>query len=82
MNKPNRDLLVMLKQELYTPQAMEQEVSFLHELLFTVERSNSVVLAHEVININKFKISTKSIDIKNALKNNNSKPFVFLNNRN
>ena len=82
MNRPNRDLLVMLKQELYSPQAMEHEVSFLHDLLFSVERSNNVILAHEIINVNKFKISRNPSDIKKAIRTYGQKPLVFLSNKN
>lgn len=82
MNKSNRDLLVMFKQELMTPQALEHEVSLLHELLFTVERLDNFVKAHEIIDINKYKIISKPIAIKNIVRQNKEKAFVFLNNKN
>lgn len=82
MNKSNRDLLVMFKQELMTPQALEHEVSLLHELLFTVERLDNFVKAHEIIDINKYKITSKSMAIKNFVRQNKEKAFVFLNNKN
>lgn len=82
MKRPTRDLLVMLKQELYTPQAIEHEVNFLHGLLFNVERSASVHLAHELININKYKIITSPFELKKAIRSNTHQPFVFLNNKN
>ena len=46
MNKSNRDLLVLFKQDLMTPQAIEHEVGWLHELLFTVERLDNFATAH------------------------------------
>lgn len=82
MPRTNRDLLVLLKQEVMTEKAMEQQVLFLHDLLFMVEKSNWVVAAHEVININRSKISNKSVAVKKALKESSLKPFVFLNNLN
>lgn len=82
MDRPNRDLLVMFKQELYTPQALEQEVCFLHELLYSVERSIGVLQAHEIINVNKFKISSNTSELKKAIRSSQQKPFVFLNNKN
>ncbi|MDB5202256.1 MAG: hypothetical protein JWQ27_1665 [Ferruginibacter sp.] len=82
MTKPNRDLLVMFKQELMTPQAMEHEVTLLHELLFTVERLDNVVKAHELIDLNRYKIFRKDVEIKNFLRQRKEKPFIFLNNRN
>ncbi len=78
----NRDLLVLLKQEVMTAQAMEQQVHFLHDLLFQVERSRWVVNAHEIIDINRSKISSKSANIKKALRESSQKPFIFLNNLN
>ncbi len=82
MNKSNRDLLVMFKQELMTPQAMEHEVSLLHEMLFMVERLDNFVKAHEIIDLNKYKIISQSIAIKNIIRQQKDKPFVFLNNKN
>ncbi|MBK7885035.1 MAG: hypothetical protein IPJ81_15570 [Chitinophagaceae bacterium] len=56
MNKANRDLLVMFKQELMTPMAMAYEVERLHQLLFKVEKLDNLVVAHEIIDLNKFKL--------------------------
>jgi hypothetical protein len=82
MNRPNRDLLVLFKQELMSPQAMEHEVEMLHELLYTLERSENVVHAHELIDINKYKIISKPHIIRMAFRQMEEKPFVFLNNKN
>ena len=82
MNQSNRDLLVMFNQELMSPQAMEHEVSLLHEMLFTVERLDNFVKAHEIIDLNKYKIIRKASAIKNIIRQQKDKPFVFLNNMN
>lgn len=82
MINPNRDILVLFKQELMTPQAMERQVSLLHELLYNVERLDNVVTAHELIDLNKYKIIKKHVFIKEYLRNGKEKPFVFLNNKN
>lgn len=82
MNKSNRDLLVMFKQELMTPQAIEHEVSMLHEMLFHVERLDNFVKAHEIIDLNKYKITSRSVAIKNMIRQQKEKPFVFLSNKN
>jgi hypothetical protein len=82
MNRPNRDLLVLFNQELMTPQAMEHEVELLHELLHCVERSEKVIVAHEVIDLNRFKISNKPHIIREAFRQKEEKPFVFLYNKN
>ena len=82
MNKSNRDLLVMFKQELMSPQAMEHEVSLLHELLFTVERLDNVVTAYEIIDLHKYRVIRKPFLVKELLRQQKEKAFVFLNNRN
>ncbi len=82
MHNPNRDILVLFKQELMTAQAMERQVSLLHDLLYRVEKLDNLVTAHELIDLNKFKIISKSFHIKNYLRSGKEKPFVFLNNMN
>jgi len=47
MNRTNRDLLVLFKQDLLSPQAIEETVDWLHEILQTTERLNNLVVAHE-----------------------------------
>jgi hypothetical protein len=82
MNKSNRDLLVLFKQELMTPQAIEHELDSLHELLFDVERIDNFVSAHELIDLNKYKIIKTDFDIKRVIRSRKESPFVFLNNVN
>ena len=82
MNNPNRDILVLFKQELMTPQAMEHEVSLLHDLLYTVERLDNIVTSHELLDLNKNKVINKLAHIKNYLRSGKEKAFVFLNNKN
>jgi hypothetical protein len=82
MNNPNRDLLVLFNQELMTPQALEHEVSLLHELLFTVERVDNLVVAHELIDLNKYKVTNKPVEIKKFIRLKKDRPFIFLNNKN
>ncbi len=82
MNNSNRDLLVLFKEELMSPQAIAHEVEMLHELLFDVERIDNLITAHEVININRYKIHHQYQIIKDTLRSKELKPFVFLNNKN
>lgn len=65
-----------------TQQAMEHEVSLLHDLLYHVERLDNLVAAHELIDLNKYKIITKQVLIKKYLRTGKEKPFIFLNNKN
>lgn len=79
MNKINRDLLVMFNQELMSQQAIEQEVELLHEMLYHVERIDNLVIAHEVIDLNKYKIISRRMQVKEIIGSQELKPFVFLN---
>ena len=82
MNNSNRDLLVLFKQELMTPQAIEHEVAWLHELLYNVERLDNFVNAHELLDLNKFKITNSPVEIKKVVRRKKETAFVFLNNKN
>lgn len=82
MNRMNRDLLVLFNQELLSPQAIEHEVELLHELLYTVERLENIVTAHEVIDLNKYKVINQTMTVRNVIRLQELKPFVFLNCKN
>lgn len=82
MNNSNRDLLVLFNQELMTPQAIENEVELLHEILYTVENIENIVTAHEVIDVNKYKIYTTPQQLIGIIRQRELKPFVFLNCKN
>ena len=82
MNNLKRDLLVMFNQELMSPQAIEQQVELLHELLFSVERMENLATAHEIIDLNKYKVINKSLVVRNTIRTQVLKPFVFLNCKN
>jgi hypothetical protein len=78
MNNSNRDLLVLFNQELMTPQAIEHEVEQLHGILYSVEGIENIAVAHEVIDVNKYKISNSPQQLKNIFRERELKPFVFL----
>ena len=82
MNRSNRDLLVLFKEELMTPQAIEHEVELLHEMLYRFESFDNLCIAHEVIDLNRYKIRSQHHVIRNILRLKVLKPFVFLNNKN
>lgn len=82
MNNFNRDLLVLFNQELMTPQAIEFEVEKLHILLQSVERLHNLITAHEIIDLNKYKVTNKYSNLRKVLLQGELKPFVFLNNKN
>lgn len=75
-------MLVLFNQELLSPQAIEHEVELLHELLHIVERLENIVTAHEVIDLNKYKIINQKMVVRNVIRLQELKPFVFLNCKN
>ena len=81
MDKFNRDLLVLFNEE-SNSQSIENEVGFLHELLSYVEQIDSLVSAHEIVNVNKRKIYSDPKTIKETFSRKELKPFIFLNNKN
>ena len=81
MDKFNRDLLVLFKEK-SNPQSIEHEVELLHELLFYVEKIDNLVTVYEVINVNKYKISSNKKLVRETLGHKVLKPFVFLCNKN
>ncbi len=82
MNNTNRDLLVLFNQELMTPQSIEHEVELLHKILYSVESIENLIAAHEIIDLNKYKILAKSYQLRPIIRQMELKPFVFLNCKN
>lgn len=82
MNNPNRDLLVLFNHEIMTQKAIEHEVEQLHQLLYAIEGIENLIVAHEVIDLNKYKIIQKAPQLRRLLRQRELKPFVFLNCKN
>ena len=82
MHSSNRDLLVLLNNDLLSPQAIEHQVELLHEMLFKIESFDNLCIAHEILDLNRYKkISRKNL-IREHLKRKKEVPFVFLSNKN
>ena len=82
MSKSNRDLLVLFNQELMTPQSIEHEVELLHQLLYSIERIENLIIAHEILDLNKYRVVNKSLQLRKIFRQRTLKPFVFLNCKN
>lgn len=82
MNSSNRDLLVLFNQELMTPQSIEHEVELLHQLLYEIERVENLITTHEIIDLNKYRVSNKPLLLRKLFHQRKLKPFVFLNCKN
>jgi len=80
MTNLNRDIMVLLKQEFISEQALQQEVEILNKLFVQTESPESFCTAHELVDRNRITSNTKKI-----LKEANLyklRPFRFLINKN
>jgi hypothetical protein len=50
----------------------------LHEILYSVEGLDNIVAAHEVIDVNKYKIFNTPQQLRTIFRQRELKPFVFL----
>ena len=64
-------------------QDIDRQVMQLHDILYTTERPDNFAKAHELIDINRYRILRKTMQIRKALlRGLDKKPFVFLCNKN
>ena len=80
MKMPNRDLLVLLKSEFMSQQAIEQEVECLNDMLRLTESDEQYCIAHELVDSNRITSSFKKI--LKAIRFTELKQFRFLINKN
>ena len=73
---PDRDLLVLFKNELMTPWAIEREVELLNLILRRTELPAEFCKAHELVQRNR--ITAKTRKLLNAFHQTHLKPFWFL----
>ena len=79
----NRDLLVMFRQHAMTQQDIDKELYQLNNMLFTTERLDNFVGAHEILDLNRYKIINNAVEIKKMIRQKKlTKPFVFFSNKN
>jgi len=82
MKTPNRDLLVLMKDEGLDKDAMENELEQLNQLLLYFETMDNFCLAHEVFDLNRYKIIRQSATIQKLINQPELKSFVFICNKN
>ncbi len=80
MKIPNRDLLVLLKNEFMSQQAIDQEVECLNHILHEAEGDEHFCRAHELVN--RLRITTNPKKILKAIRFSELRPFHFLINKN
>ncbi|MFC4262943.1 hypothetical protein ACFOWM_08650 [Ferruginibacter yonginensis] len=73
----------MLRQRAMTQQDIDRELMQLNTMLFTAERLDNYVNAHEVLDLNRYKVINNSVEIKKMIRQKKlSKPFIFFSNKN
>lgn len=82
MRTPTRDLLVLFNEELMSPQALQHEMEALNTLLFKAEHYENILTAHELIDVNRYKIYSQRHILLRELRNRTKKPFIFFFNKN
>ena len=80
MPGPKRDILVIVKDQFLSEQAIEHEVECLNEILRIAESNEEFCIAHELVDRNR--ISHKPQRILKAIRFTELKPFRFLINKN
>lgn len=82
MKTPNRDLLVLVKDDYLNEKAIELELEKLNQLLFNYETIHNLCIAHEVFDLNVYRIHRQTKQVKKVIQQERLKPFEFLFNKN
>jgi len=77
----NRDLIILSRFMDTDTAAFEQQVRCIHEMLYLVEGTEQFCQAHEVIDLNHYRILQKGYLVRKII-SDPIKPFVFLFNKN
>lgn len=82
MKNANRDLLVLVKDAYTNKEAMQYELQQLNMLLVNFETLESFCIAHEVFDIQKYRVLTKRSQLQKIIEKDTLKPFMFICNKN
>jgi hypothetical protein len=82
MKSPNRDMLVLVKDDQTGSNALEMEMDRINKILISVETREALSIAHEVIDINRCKKIKVAHEVNTVLQDRFLKPFVFIINKN
>ena len=77
-----RDLLVLLNNEHRSQHAIDQDVEWLHDVLFHVEALENFCRAHELLDLNRYKVISNVAKVKKAVLRKDFKAFEFISNKN
>jgi len=82
MKTPNRDLLVLVKDEYHSESMMQRELQELNRLLYHFETLDTIAVAHEIFDMNRGKVIEGIAGVKKILAHKILKPFQFACNKN
>ena len=82
MKNSNRDLLVLVRDALADKDAIQHELQQLNRLLVRFETVESFCTAHEVFDLNKYRVVTSMSRLEKIIRKTELKPFVFICNKN
>ncbi len=82
MKRPNRDLLVLVKEDQLNQDAIEHELNRLNRILVNLETVDNICLAHEVADLNRYKMLMRFQQVNEVIRKKDLKPFVFILNKN
>jgi hypothetical protein len=82
MKNANRDLLVLVKDAFSTKEAMQRELNLLNSLLLRFETADNFCIAHEVFDLQKYRVLTTKSQLQKIFEKDELKPFVFICNKN
>jgi len=77
-----RDLLVLLNNEHRSQHAIDQEVEWLHDVLFHLEALDNFCRAHELLDLNRYKVISNVAKVKKVVLRKDFKAFEFISNKN
>ena len=82
MKNSNRDLLVLVRDTHTDQKAIQHELQQLNRLLVRFETIESFCTAHEVFDLNKYRVVTSMSRLQKIISKTELKPFVFICNKN
>lgn len=82
MKTPNRDLLVLVKDDHLNEEAIEFHLAQLNRMLQLSEAAENLSIAHEVADLNRYRFHHKPVMVKKIMAQQKMKPFVFIINKN
>jgi ERCC4-type nuclease len=82
MKAPNRDMLVLVKDEFLDSDLIKVELERIHQLLISFETFENVCKAHEVFDLNRYKKIKKADGVRKVMMERQTKAFVFISNNN